>query len=94
MQQANIRIIKDFREYFIKLGKYAETCQNELGIIHDIYRKFHEYAIRNNCDNGKLNQTNIRKILQKILENLRRQDIDIDDPVRNEILQLHSDLFL
>ena len=94
MSQSNIRIIKDFRDYFLKLSEYNEIRQFELNNISTSYKNFYDYVTHNNYTGGELNQTIIKRILQKILENLRRQDIDIDDPVRNEILQLHSDLFL
>ncbi len=96
MQQSNIRIIKDFREYFLKLRKNVEICDYEMSIISNMYREFNEYAIRNNYVNRELNDRSVRDILSCILRNQNIQNLSTDNDIkiRHQILQLHTDLFL
>ena len=104
MTTPRVRIVKDFSEYFLSLTPHYDIGKIALNIISTDYGCFYNNIIwRNMNDEGYLDNDNIRDICNDISSRLKMQNpqtemqkpqTDLDNQIKQQIFQLHRDLFL
>jgi len=92
-----VRILKDFREYFLTLSQYNDIAKNELNMISTDYNYFCNHIIRSVIErDGYLDNDNINDILRcisMVLKMVNPLD-ELEIKIREQIYRLHRDLFL
>ena len=91
-----IRVMKDFRKYFVRLSQCDEVNKNELNMIAADYKDFYDNVVyKFTCHAGKLDSTNVTDVCRNISTRLHMVNLydNLDIRIRDQMNQLYHDLF-